>query len=383
MNICQVTAAYYPYPSGVSENVYHLSKALRARGHDVQILTTNYGRDPAGEPAHQESGVTRFGRAWFVPLNRSFATVPIGWRMSGQVKRFLRANRFDVLHLHGIFPPDISFWALKHSQTVNVVTFHTVGFATSRVAAWLCRRVFGRYNRKLALRIAETRAGLEFVQPYFPGEYRIIPAGVDTDRFNPALRWAGPPPAPGFEARARRILFVGRLDARKGLPILLKALPAVRARIPDVELIVVGRGPMEQKCRQLTAKLGLANSVSFQGHVSNELLPRYYVSADVYCAPTLGGEAFGIVLLEAMASGTPVVASDITGYNEVVKGGETGLLCPPGDPAVLAGTLIAVLTDAGLRIRLRANGRAWAERHSWSRGAAEIESHYYGLLPSG
>jgi phosphatidylinositol alpha-mannosyltransferase len=370
LRICHVTAAYYPYPSGVSEYVHHLAGALRARGHHVHILTTNYGPNSPALP-----DVTRLGRAYLVPMNRSYATVPLGWHMSGDVRRFLTDNLFDVLHLHGVFPPDISYWALRHSQAVNVVTFHTVGFATSRAAAWLCRHVFARINRRLHGRIAVTLGAREFIRPYFPGDYRIIREGIDTQRFSPELSPIDRSRVPG-----PMILFVGRLDARKGLPVLLRAVPIVLRKVPGVQLVVVGKGPLEAEARALCGRLNITGRVHFQGFVPNELLPRYYVSGDVYCAPTLGGEAFGIVLLEAMASGVPVVASDITGYNEVIRNEETGVLCRAGDPTLLAASLIRVLTDEELRTRLRSAGRAWAEYHDWTRVAAEIEDYYVNLL---
>jgi len=420
LRVCQVTAAYHPYPSGVSEYVSNLSQALRARGHDVHVLTTGYDRlkglNRSSEP---ESGVTRIGQARLLPLNRSFATVPLDWHMSGKVRRFLAEHEFDVLHLNGFFPPDISFYALKHSRCVNVLMFHTVGFVTpglhqqiaqiatdgqsaqkgnpsadcadytdsnlresaksvdrrgesSRAAAWLFRKTFARYLRRLHGRIAATEGARRFIAPFFPEEIRVIHEGVNTDRFKPGV-------APE-ECGAGRILFVGRLDARKGLSVLLRALPLVRASLPYVQLLIVGSGPMEPEARQLTARTGLRDAVTFLGTVPGSSLPGYYTSADVFCAPTLGGEAFGLVLLEAMASGTPVVASDITGYNEVVTHGETGLLCPPGNPTALAEALVQALTDRQLRARLQANGLAWARLHAWPNIAAQVESYYFELL---
>lgn len=369
LRVCQVSAAYYPYPSGLSEHIHHLTAALRNRGHDVEILTTSFA---GGEPT--EEGVTRFGRALLLKANKSYATVPVGLRMSGQVRRFLAAGAFDVVHLHGIFPPEISFWALRHSRSVNVITFHTVGFRRSLFAERVCRVLMGHWNRKLLGRIVETQAALSYTQPYFPGEYRIIPAGVDTLRFHPQRA------ARSEKREARRVLFVGRLDARKGLAVLLRAMPIVRQQVPDVRLDVVGKGPLEDRARRLVEKLGIRDIVTFHGFVTNEALPGLYAAADVYCAPSLGGEAFGIVLLEAMASGTPVIASNITGYNEVVKDGETGLLVPPDNPAALAETILRLLDDAALAARLRANGLAWAGQHSWNRIAERIEAHYLELL---
>ncbi|MEO0108873.1 MAG: glycosyltransferase family 4 protein [candidate division WOR-3 bacterium] len=376
LRICQVSAAYYPYPSGVTEYVHHLALALHNRGHQVTVLTTRYSKSFVGQS--NGSGafeVVRLGRAWLLPMNKSFATVPLGWRLSAQVKEFLKTGRFDIVHLHGIFPPDISFWALSHSRAVNLVTFHTVGFGTSKVAASLCRALFSRQNNKLAGKIAVTRDALDFIQPYFPGRFRIIREGVDTNRFRPDVQ-----SIPDLGPDGRTILFVGRLDRRKGLEVLIRALPFVRQHLASARLVVVGKGPLDNDCRRLVRELGLDDAVVFVGYVPGEQLPRYYTSADVYCAPTLGGEAFGIVLLEAMASGIPVVATHITGYREVVTDGETGMLVRPNDPADLAACLIRVLSNPDLRIRLVRRARDWAEYHDWNRVAADIEAYYLELL---
>ncbi len=371
LSICQVSAAYYPYPSGLSEHVHHLTAALRERGHQVEILTTSFGDD--GPPV---AGVTRFGRAWLVSLNKSYATVPVGLRLPGQVKRFLIERRFDILHLHGTYPPDISFWALKYARVPTVVTFHTVGFSVNRLSAAIVRRLLGRFNAKLGGRIAETRAAYDFQRQFFPGEYRLIPPGVDTSRFNSrveplaALRSDGGP----------IVLFVGRLDARKGLPVLLRAFAMLRNEIPSARLVAVGRGPQFAECQRLASELGVADRVTFAGFVPTELLPRYYASADVYCSPALGGEAYGIVLVEAMAAGVPVVASDIAGYNEVVRDGVTGLLVPPGESESLAKALVRLLGDAELRARLVKAGQAQVEQVSWPRIAEQVERYYFDII---
>ncbi|MEO0073267.1 MAG: glycosyltransferase family 4 protein [candidate division WOR-3 bacterium] len=370
LRVCQVSAAYYPYPSGLSEHVHYLTGALRESGHQVEILTTSFSRHD--QPV---AGVTRMGRAVLVPLNKSFATVPVGWNMSGRVKRFLSERQFDIVHLHGLFPPDISFWALRHSRSVTVVTFHTLGFGLSPLSAAVCRWLLGGYNRRLAARIVESRAALEFTRRLFPGEYRLIPPGVDIERFSPTVE-------PLSELCGMRpvVLFVGRLDRRKGLAVLLEAMGRLRKRLPSARLVVVGTGPLEQECRLLVRKLGLEQAVLMAGFVPVELLPQYYASADVYCSPALGGEAFGLVLLEAMASGVPVIASDIAGYNEVVVPGETGLLFPAGDAAALADALAVLLQDESRRQRMRQACRQRAEQFSWQTVARRIEELYLELL---
>ncbi len=366
LRICQVSAAYYPYPSGVTELVHHLSEALRTRGHEVHILTTSYHND-----GPRTRYVTRVGRAIFLPMNKSYATVPFAFDMSGKVKRFLRNHEFDIVHVNGFFPPDISYYALHHSRSVNVASFLTVGFRNYGPAAWLWKLMSGGLNRRMHGRIALTQGALEYIRPFFPGEFRVIPPGVDTIRFLPAT---------SRKPEAASILFVGRLDKRKGLDILLRALPMVRQDFPDARLTVVGKGPTELESRLLAQALGIADHVDFKGFATVSELPTYYAAADVYCSPALGGEAFGIVLLEAMACALPVVASDITGYNEVVQHEGNGLLCPPNDPAALAAALTRLLSQPDLRARLGAAGLRKAETLSWPRIAEQVESYYYDLL---
>lgn len=371
LRICQVSAAYYPYPSGLTEHVHFLTTALRDRGHHVEILTTSFGND--GPPVE---GVTRFGRARLIPLNKSYATVPFGWRMSGQVRRYLAGHDFDILHLHGIYPPDISFWALRHARVPSIVTFHTVAFGDYRAGAAVLRVLMRRWNNKLGGRIAESEAALRFQRQFFPGEYRLIPPGVDVLRFHPGVE-----PLPELASDGRPVvLFVGRLDARKGLPVLLGAFARVLAAGSRARLVVAGKGPMFDECRQRTAELGITDHVNFAGFVPADMLPRYYASADIYCSPALGGEAYGIVLLEAMAAGVPVIASDIPGYNEVVHDGATGVLVPPGSEEALAAAITGLFSDEGRCRALSIAGRARAESLSWARIAERVEDYYRVVL---
>jgi phosphatidylinositol alpha-mannosyltransferase len=232
------------------------------------------------------------------------------------------------------------------------------------------------YNAKLGGRIAESRAALAFQQQFFPGEFRLIPPGVDTERFRPGL-----PPVPGMrEPGGPVVLFVGRLDARKGLPVLLRALARLRSRGSRARLVVVGAGPLLADYRQLAVELGIGDAVRFDGLVATELLPRYYASATVYCSPALGGEAYGIVLIEAMASGAPVVASDIPGYNEVVQDGVNGLLVRPADDAALGDAIGRLLDGPALRERLADAGRHRAETVAWPRVAQQVEQYYFDIL---
>ncbi|MEO0206294.1 MAG: glycosyltransferase, partial [candidate division WOR-3 bacterium] len=297
MKICLVSDPYYPYPSGVSEYTYYLAKYLRVFGHNVTILTTHYKDEVS------EKGVVRVGRVFYIPMNKSFATLSVGWEIPRKVKAFLEQEKFDVIHTMGPFPPSISFFALHYSRSLNVTTFHSTGFKYYGVGSYLFRKLFKKYIKKLHGLIAVSETPRDTFLPYIPGEYTIIPNGVDLDRFNPEVQGFDE-----FKNRKNKILYLGRLDRRKGLIELLNAMPIIRRQMKDILLIVVGKGPLEDDCRKLVRNLNLSEVVVFKGFARQSEIPSYYASCDVYCSPALGGESFGIVLLEAMAVGRPVLA---------------------------------------------------------------------------
>ena len=218
----------------------------------------------------------------------------------------------------------------------------------------------------LSARVAVSPAAAKTVAEYFPGGYRIVPNGVDVERFRPSGEL---PRNPGD------ILFVGRA-ARKGLPVLLRALPKVMERVPEARLLIAGSRPEDVRpYRRL-----LPPNTRVLGVLDEKGLVRAMQSAGVLCAPSTGAESFGIVLIEALAAGLPVVASDIPGYDAVINHGEDGVLFPPGDPGVLADTLTSLLLDSRRRARFAEAGLATARRYDWSRVAAEIEEIYLGTI---
>ncbi len=376
IRVCLVSAAYHPYPSGVSEHVHNLAESLHRLGLHVHVLTTNY-HGARFLPSSPCSGfpVTRLGQARLVPMNRSFATVPVGLRLAAQVKRFFAEHRFDVVHCHGMFWPEISYWAIRYSDAVHVVTFLTAGFKLRTWGSRLFRRLFRQHLARIHGLVPISNRAWQAFQSYVPGKPRIIPSGVDLARFRPGL-----PPLPEKDPTRPTILFLGRLDARKGLTVLLRSMPMVIKSVPGARLVVVGTGPRLAEAKRICHQLGLGQSVIFQGAVTRDDLPRYYCGCDVYCSPALGGETLGIVLLEAMASGVPVVASDIPGYDETIENSKTGLLVPPDDPAALATALTRVLTDPGLRSRLATAGLARVRQYAWPIVARKTVEYYLELL---
>jgi len=353
----------YPHPGGVNEHVRFTHQAMRRMGHDVWIITSKYGRQ-----RESEGHIIRLGTGWAVPANGSVGRVTLGLRFKRQAREVLAAHRFDILHFHEPFVPFLSPTMLDASETVNVATFHAFGgFSPSY---WIGSRFAGRLAGRLHGRIAVSGAARHFIHRYFPGDYKIIPNGVDLERF------ASAEPYEELRDGTLNILFVGRLEERKGLIHLLKAYHRLRKRKVDARLLVIGAGP---KVREYWRFVGLrgVRDVEFLGRVSDEEKVRYFASADIFCAPNTGQESFGIVLLEAMAAGVPIVASDIHGFKNVIQRNVQGMLVEPRNPRALAAALYALARDPELRHEMGEAGRRRAPEFSWDRVTERIVDYYY------
>jgi phosphatidylinositol alpha-mannosyltransferase len=352
----------YPHPGGVNEHVRYSYEAMRRLGHDVWIITSKYGKE-----RENEGHIIRLGTGWAFPANGSIGRVTLGWRFKQQARAVLDEHRFDILHFHEPFVPFLSPTVLEASRTVNIGTFHAFGgFSPSY---WIGRRFAGDLASRLHGRVAVSGAARHFISRYFPGEYRIIPNGVDLDRF------VGADPYEELRDGTLNILFLGRLEERKGLIHLLKAYHRLRKRHVDARLLVVGAGPKLREYRRYVGLRGIRD-VEFLGRVSDDEKARYFASADIFCAPATGQESFGIVLLEAMAAGVPNVASDIHGYKQVVQRGVQGLLVEPRKPRALAAALYTLATDADLCDRMGEAGRLRAPEYSWDRVTEQVIDFY-------
>jgi len=355
----------YPEAGGVAQHVRFLYENLRLAGHDVRIITASHGPQRSSE-----GDIIRLGIGFSVRTNGSVGTLTFSPRYIGQVKRMLREEQFDLLHFHEPFVPFLSLFLLRESTSVNIATFHAyAGFSPSYE---LGSRVMRGHAARLHGRVAVSAAARHFIDRFFPGDYKVIPNGVDVPRYAnavPIARWQDGTP---------NLLFVGRHEPRKGLLDLLKAQRILRKAGYGTRLLVVGSGPQEREARRYVATRGL-QGVVFLGRVSDAEKAQLFRTADIYCSPATGGESFGIVLLEAMAAGTPIVASDIHGYKGVVRRGREGLLVPPRDPKGLAEAIGKLLDDPGLRARMGAAGQARAEDFSWPRVTAKVEE-YYGFV---
>lgn len=347
---------------GVTEHVRHLTTELRRRNIDVTIIA------PTSRPELDEPGLVSLGTIMPIPINGSIAHTTISPVVIDEVSALLARTSFDIVHIHEPLAPMLPLSVLNASRSPNIGTFHasggrSLGYAVSHpLLNWLAQR--------LTKRIAVSRAAASFAQRYFDGDYTIIPNGIDTGQFN-----VGVEPLPQWRDGRPTVLFVGRFsEPRKGFETLLTSFAEVQRAIPEARLLVVGRGdaaPFQQQADDL----GL-HSIHFVGVASPADLPRYYRSADVFCAPSTGQESFGIILVEAMSSGCPVVASDIAGYAQVVTHRHNGLLVPPNNSDALAATLIQTLRDDRLRQRLAVNGPQTARQYAWGDVSEQIVDVY-------
>ena len=365
MKIGLVSPYVYPLPGGVTQHVRYLYENLRLRGHDVRIITSSHGLQRSSE-----GDVIRLGKGFSMPANGSMGTITVSPRFLSQVHAILERERFDLLHFHEPFVPFLSPVVLRLSDSVNIGTFHAYGGWSP--AYEFGSRVLRGDAARLHGRIAVSAAARHFIDRYFPGDYKVIPNGVDADRYGravPLARWRDGTP---------NILFVGRFEPRKGVLDLLKAYRQIRKDGVEARLLMVGGGPQEREARRYVATRRLSG-VEFLGRVSDDEKLQLFRTADVYTSPATGRESFGIVLLEAMAAGAPIVASDIHGYKGVVRRGREALLVPPHEPKELAAAIERLLGDRELAAQMSANGLVRAEEFSWPRVTAKVDD-YYGFV---
>ena len=370
MKIALVSPYDQSVAGGVGTHIGGLDKEFRALGHAVKILA------PASDGAHlAENVMVVSDHVVPVGISGSKARITLSLSLYRRVKRILKQEQFDVVHIHEPLVPTLPIFVLRHTQGVTIGTFHA--YRDSYVGYDYTKVLLRRLMQRLDARTVVSPAVLPYITRYFPDEYQIIPNGIDLDRFGaPHVR-----PLEKFDDGKLNILFLGRLDKRKGFRYLLGAFGRIKAQVPQARLIVAGAFDRDEKEQYvLFARAHGLRDVKFVGYVSNDDLPRLYHSAHVFCAPATGFESFGLVLLEAMASGVPVVASDIMGYRHVVTHGREGLLAPPKNEDALADAIVRLLCDASLRERLAAAGRETAKQYSWKRIAQRTLDLYEACI---
>ncbi len=368
MKIAMVSPYDFTWPGGVTAHVAQLARELGRSGHEVQVLAPH---SPSREFQDADLLVP-LGRSVPLPSGGSIARVSLSWWLYPKVRALLAREQFDIIHLHEPMAPILPLCVLEFSHSVNVGTFHA-SYARQHLYRFTSP-IIKRWQQKLHGNIAVSPAARRYVNNTFPGDYEIIPNGIDFKHFS-----ANVAPLPQYLDGKLNILFVGRLEKRKGLQYLLEAYSKLRWEIPNTRLIVVGPGNPDKESYRILSSHNLQD-VDFVGRVSYDDLPRYYASADIFCSPATGAESFGIVLLEAMSAGKPVVASDIEGYRGVVTEGEHGLLVPKKDSNALADALGRLARDPELRSKLGGQGKRSAEDYRWEVVAGQVEKYYNTCL---
>lgn len=370
MKVGIVVPFSWSYWGGVVDHADSQARALMALGHETRIII---GNDPPGRLTHllhPREGrhgpvpdyVIPVGRTVIAPANSSLSNIVLTPQSMPRMRRAFEREAFDVVHVHEALAPIVSLYALYAAPCPIVVTAHASGGRW-----WRWGRLFWHMlPDRIDYRIAVSEQARRAAEPYIGGPFEIIPNGVDL------------PAAPDPGSRLDRVVFIGRHEPRKGLPVLLRAWPAVAART-GARLRLIGADPLS--VRFLLRRLGIhEESIDLLGVVPTATLVDELLAAKVLAAPAVGGESFGMVLTQAFAAATPVVASDIGGYREVA-GPETGVLVPPGDPDALASALVALLEDESRRRLLGSRARAVAEeRYAWGPIAGRLLDVYHDVI---
>lgn len=344
-------------PGGVQNHIRLLACALVERGHEIVVLAP-------GPPSSRRDGggfdVVALGRTLPVPANGSVAPISLSPLLVARARSILRDVGPEVVHAHEPLVPSVSLATVVASTVPVVGTFHAS--ARSSLGYRVAAPVLDRVLQKIAVRTVVSDQARALVTRYFPGDYTLTFNGVDFDRFSSA--------APTDFGERPTILFLGRLEKRKGLEVLIQAV----ARLADLRprLVVAGTGPKERAMRKLAHRLNVDSR--WLGRLDDDDVPCAFKGADLYCAPNLGGESFGIVLLESMAAGTPVVASSLEAFESVTGG--AARLVTPGDAAALGTALRKVLTNPEERERLAAAGVRRAQIFDWRRLVPGVEAIY-------
>lgn len=363
MKIALVSPYDFAYPGGVVAHISQLNIELQRMGHTVKILA------PAVAP--QTLGLDNLiavGRPVPIPSGGSIARISLSVWRERRVKTLLRDEAFDIVHLHEPLLPVLPLTVLRYANTVNIGTFHA--FHGNARLYHLTHRLVHRWFDKLDGRIAVSQPALQFVSKAFPGEYQIIPNGINVDFFSKKI-----PPFDAFNDGKLNILFVGRLEKRKGLKYLLGAFSRLKWEHPNLRLIVVGPGNPGKECYRMMAERNMQDVV-FMGGVAPEALARFYHTAHIFCTPATGKESFGIVLGEAMAAGKPIVATNIDGFASVITNGEEGFLVAPKSEEALASALQRLILDPDLRHAMGQRGTVTVQTYRWDRVAARVVQCY-------
>jgi phosphatidyl-myo-inositol alpha-mannosyltransferase len=354
-------------PGGVREHVKGLAEALIELGHYVSVIA------PADDDTILPPYVVGAGRAMPVPYNGSVARLAFGFLSAGRVRRWLKDGNFDVLHVHEPAAPSLSLLACWAADGPIVATMHAA-LPRSR-ALHAAGPILASALEKIRGRIAVAEAARRTLVEHMGGDAVLIPNGVSVRRYEKAE------PLPGFPGTGGTLGFLGRMDEpRKGLDILLAAFVLLAAERPQLRLLIAGPGDPDDVLSQMPTFC--RDRVVVLGQVSDEDRVRMLHSVDVFCAPNTGGESFGYVLVEAMASGAPIVASDIDAFRQVLRNGKAGELFEVGNPAGLAAAADRLLDDPAYRADLATAALAAVRELDWSVIARDVVRVYEAVVPA-
>jgi phosphatidyl-myo-inositol alpha-mannosyltransferase len=368
VRVALVAEDFHPLLGGIPEHLRHLQRELHRAGHHAVVITSHVPGYDGNDPL-----VERIGTSRLVYWNGAFDRITVGWGLSRRLEAVLRGGRFDLVHVHHALATTLGILAPRVALRLDIPvvgTFHT--WFPRSFAYRLFRRPLQDLLRRFAAAIAVSRCVVQAMSRYFDAEWHVIPNGVDLEVFHPGGHQERPPTGPV-------LLFLGRLDPRNGVGTSLGAMPRVIARCPTTQLVVAGGGPLRQYYERRARRMGV--DVRFLGQVYEERASLYR-SADLYLCPTTRA-SFGLTLLEAMACGTPLIASDIPGFRELLSTERSGFLVPSDNPSCWAEAIGGLLGDADQRDNMRKRGLATAQRYAWPLVARQLLAVYHAVLTGG
>jgi phosphatidylinositol alpha-mannosyltransferase len=374
MKVAMVSPYDFAIYGGVQTHVVELSNALVDKGHDVTVLAPCTGNNPVYDL--RNTPLETFGRTVPFLTAGSVARISLSVWYQRKLTSILEQQNFDVVHIHEPLMPMFGLMASYYSPSPTVGTFHAYNEGIGR--GYMFWKPVLKYGAiRLNGRIAVSEPAKQFANRYFPGDYTVIPNGVHYPQFSE------PVPRPSvYKDDAFNVFFVGRIgEKRKGLKYLLGAYSMLKWRYPKLRLIVGGAGVADRDSYRLMGERGI-DDVIFVGPVSAEDLPGYYQHADVFCAPNTGKESFGMIVVEAMAAGTPVVASDIPGFRVVMQHEREGLFVEPMNEQAIADAIERLIQNPGERTLMGINGVATARQYDWVKVADRVLGYYGTVLES-
>ncbi|HJU96673.1 MAG TPA: glycosyltransferase family 4 protein [Jiangellaceae bacterium] len=368
MKVGMVCPYSWDMPGGVQVHIRDLAEELMSRGHQVSVIAA--ADDDTPVPPY----VVSAGRAVPIHYNGSVARLTFGPLSASRVRRWLSDGKFDVLHVHEPASPSLGLLAVWWADMPVVATFHQANPRSRAMSA--ASGILQSAVEKISARIAVSEEARTVVVQHLGGDPVLIPNGLYVHRFT------GVPARPEWQGEGGTLSFLGRLDEpRKGLPVLLDAWPTVHRERPGSRLLVAGRGDIDEIRRGIPTDC--RDDVIFLGGVTDEEKVAMFASSDIYVAPHTGGESFGIVLAEAMAAGTPVLASELVAFRTVLDEGRLGVLVPVGDSEALAAATLDLLAAPDRRRDLADAARVAVRRYDWSVVADDVLAVYEMAVAAG